>query len=90
MFWLIDFCGRGLRCQYTLPLLSLTQDESETYSSTFSDIETYVSEMTVKFIIGQEELSEESYAAYCRNIEAMRIDECTEILQAAYERYLAR
>ena len=20
-FWLIDFCGRGLRCQYTLPLL---------------------------------------------------------------------
>ena len=76
--------------QYTLPLLSLTQDESETYSSTFSDIETYVSEMTVKFIIGQEELSEESYAAYCQNIEAMRIDECTEILQAAYERYLAR
>ena len=75
---------------YTLPLLSLTQEESEKYSTTFSDIQTYVSEMTVKFIIGQEELSESSYAAYCDNIKRMGIDECTEILQAAYNRYLER
>ena len=75
---------------YTLPLLSLTQEESETYSNTFSDIQTYVNEMTIKFIIGQEELSEASYAAYVDNIKSMRIDECTEILQAAYDRYLQR
>ncbi len=75
---------------YTLPLLSLTQEESETYSSTYSDIQTYVAEMTIKFIIGQEELSEAGFAEYCANIEAMRIDECTEILQAAYDRYLQR
>ena len=46
--------------------------------------------MTIKFIIGQEELSEASYAAYVDNIKSMRIDECTEILQAAYDRYLQR
>ena len=76
---------------YTLPLhMSLTQQENETYSSTFSDIQTYINEMAVKFLTGDEELSDASWEAYKAAIEKMRIADCEDILQAAYERYLQR
>ena len=75
---------------YTLPQLMLSQTEAETYSSTYNDIQTYVTEMVLKFIIGQEALDEASYARYCENIKAMNIQTCIDMVQAAYDRYLER
>ena len=77
--------------EYTLPLhLSMTQDENEKYTSTFSDIETYINEMVVKFLTGNVELNDASWADYKANVEQMRIGDCESVLQAAYERYLQR
>lgn len=75
---------------YTLPQLMLSQTEAETYSTTYNDIQTYVTEMVLKFIIGQESLDEASYAQYCENIKAMNIQTCIDMVQAAYDRYLER
>ena len=76
---------------YTLPLhMSLTQQENEKYTATFSDIQTYINEMAVKFLTGDVELNDASWADYKANIEQMRIADCESVLQAAYERYQQR
>lgn len=74
----------------TLPSLSLTAEESETNTSYYSDIATYASEMVLKFIIGAEPLTEDSFADYVHKIENMGIQNCLDIYQAAYVRYLDR
>ena len=76
--------------EYTMPTLSLTAEESEDYGSHYSDIQTYASEMVLKFILGIEPLNEESYAKYVKNIESMGIQTCVDVYQTAYERYQAR
>ena len=76
--------------EYTLPTLALTSEESETYTSSYSDISTYASEMVLKFILGMEELNEDSYAAYVKHIEDMGLQNCIDAYQSAYNRYLAR
>jgi putative aldouronate transport system substrate-binding protein len=52
------------------------------------DIGTYVDEMTVKFIIGQEPLA--NYDAYVQQVKSMNVDRALELQQAAVERYLNR
>lgn len=75
---------------YTLPMLSLTPEESERYSAALNNIQTYVQEMAVKFINGTEALTEASYAAYCEKIEKMDVQTCVDILQTAYARFMNR
>ncbi len=76
---------------YTLPLhISMTQEESELYTSTFSDIQTYIDEMTLKFLTGAEELNETTWENYKQDIERMGIQDCVDVLENAYIRYLAR
>ena len=74
----------------TLPALSMTASEMETYSSRYSDIDTYVKESAVKFISGMQPLTPESYADYVEHIKSMNIDDCIGVYQAAYDRYLTR
>ncbi len=76
--------------EYTLPTLALTGEESETYGYYYSDISTYASEMVLKFILGIEPLDKDSFAEYVNKIEAMGIQNCIDVNQSAYERYLAR
>lgn len=76
--------------EYTMPNLSLTAEESETYSGHYGDISTYASEMVLKFILGIEPLNEETYAAYVKRVENMGIQDCVDVYQSAYDRYLAR
>ncbi|GHU16462.1 sugar ABC transporter permease [Spirochaetia bacterium] len=69
-------------------LLSFTADEGSTNASIMSDINTYVSEMTVKFITGQEPLG--NWNTYVRNINNMGIADVLKNYQTAYDRYLNR
>jgi putative aldouronate transport system substrate-binding protein len=71
-----------------LPPITLSPDESTRYSNIISDIKTYVDEMTVKFIIGQEPLNR--YDNFVQTIKNMGIDRAVEIYQAAVDRYKAR
>lgn len=69
---------------------SLNADESSVYSTYIGDITTYVEEMTLKYITGGEPLTEESFATYKQTMDEFGMQECIEVYQAAYDRYLQR
>jgi putative aldouronate transport system substrate-binding protein len=68
--------------------VSLTTEESDAFTASYSDIATYVSSETLGFITGSVPLSD--YDSFCDNIRAMGIDELIDIYQAALDRYNAR
>ena len=71
-----------------LNYLTLTSEESEAFARQDADINTYVSEYTLKFITGDAPLTE--FDAYCQTLEGMGVDAVTGIIQDAYTRYCAR
>ena len=71
-----------------MPPLTMTAEEAQEYNSLMTDIQTYLDEFKLKFIMGTESL--ENYPHFVENIQKMNIDRAIEIQQAAYERYLAR
>ena len=78
-------CNDGL---YNLPRagINMSVDESNEYYSLYPDIETYMDENIVKFIVGDKSLDE--FDAYVDTLTSMGIDRCVELEQAAYDRYL--
>ncbi len=74
---------------YMMPqTLSMTLDENDDFSKIMQDVNTYVPEMTAKFIMGTEPL--ENYDTFIETLEKMKIDEAIAIQQAALDRYYAR
>ena len=68
--------------------ITKTSDEGTEYSSLYTDIETYVQECNVKFIMGQMNLDD--YDSYRDTLRSMGIERCIEIQQAAVDRYYKR
>lgn len=68
--------------------VSLSLEETEVASAVLGDIETYVDEMIVKFIIGQESL--DNFDTYVERIYGMGLQDAIDAYQAAYDRYMAR
>lgn len=66
----------------------LTAEEGNEYALIMGDIDTYVSEMTLKFIMGQESL--DNFDSYAAQLRSMNIDRAVELKQASYDRYSAR
>ncbi len=58
------------------------------YSATFSDIRTHVQQSILEFITGSKSMEE--YDSFVGEIQSMGIDECTQILQDALDRYNQR
>jgi putative aldouronate transport system substrate-binding protein len=69
-------------------LLSFTQEEGNTNATVMADIDTYVKEMTIKFIKGEEPLS--NWDAFVTTINDMGLASVVTNYQAAYDRYLNR
>ena len=67
---------------------SLNTEESDIYSSANTDMETYVQEMALKFIVGDTDLSE--FDTFRSNLENMGLADCIAVKQAALDRYNAR
>ena len=67
------------------PGFSYTLDENEILSSTGTDINTYVSECTAKFITG--EMSFAEWDNYVKTIEKMGLKSLMDVYQAALDRY---
>lgn len=67
---------------------TMTSEEGTEYASLYIDIETYVQECNVKFIMGQ--MSLEDYDSYRDTLRSMGIERCIELQQAALDRYNAR
>ena len=68
-----------------MPPITMNTQESAQYSSVMADIKTYVDEMQVKFMIGDESL--DNFDTFVKNIEGMGIDQAIEIQKAALARY---
>lgn len=71
-----------------VPPITPTTEESKKVAKIMAEVNTYVSENYLKFVIGQKPLSE--YDAFVSNIKKMGIDEVITINQAALERFNKR
>lgn len=68
-----------------LPPSSMTGAETAEYNSIMTDIDTYVNEYKLKFILGTEPL--ENFPQFVDNIRKMNIERAIEIRQAEYDRF---
>ena len=73
---------------WMMPNITMTSDEANRYATIMGDVETYVSEMTTKFILGSESL--DGWDAYVNGVKGMGIDEAISLQQAALDRFMAR
>lgn len=73
---------------YALPPIALTPDEGTEYAQIMGDIDTYVSEMVIKFILGQEPIS--NFDSFVNQVRSMSVDRAIELQQAALDRFNAR
>jgi len=68
--------------------VTLNSAEKETYGDLYSEISSYVEEMTVRFIMGLEPL--ENYPTFVEQLRALGAEEAIGAYQSAYDRYLSR
>lgn len=73
---------------YNIPRqgVNMTADELEDYNTIFSDIDTYMDESISKFVVGDTSLDE--FDAFVEKLKTMGIEDCIELEQAAYDRYV--
>lgn len=67
---------------------SLTTEEAESYTAIMGDIETYMEETIASILVGNQPTSALNDMA--ENLRSMNIDEALSLMQAAYDRYLAK
>ena len=84
----IEVWNHSNAARYNLPRAGITMsgEESSRYYELYPDIETYMDEHIVRFIVGDKPLSE--FDAYVDALLDMGIEECVELEQAAYDRYM--
>jgi putative aldouronate transport system substrate-binding protein len=73
---------------YVMPPLTHNNEENQTISRVMTDINTYVTEEQLKFIMGTRPLDE--FDAFVEQVKSMGIDEIIQIKQTALERYKNR
>ena len=73
---------------YVLPQFDLNGDDASTFSNIMSDIETYVDEMTLKFITGAESLDD--YDSFVSSVESMDLSTAAALQQDGLDRYNQR
>lgn len=85
-----DAVDKWSRYKYSnrMPLISLTEQERKDTSDLETDLNTYIDEMVIKFIVGEESL--DNYDAFVQKIRSMGIDKILEAKQNALDRYNAR
>ncbi len=72
--------------QYMLPPYKRTEDEQVIYNDINTQLTTYVSEMALKFITGEESL--DNFDKFVEQLDAYGLQELLEVEQAAYDRYM--
>ena len=80
--------GNSSTGDWVMPPVTMTAEEGEDYNEIFSNIQTYVNEMVARIITGA--VSFDEWDSVVAEIEAMGIQECIDIKQAALDRYNAR
>lgn len=76
---------------YNMPNgVALNEEENEEYASISSDVTTYASTAIMQFILGQVELTEDSFRDFTDTIVSIGGERMEELYQAAYARYLEK
>lgn len=74
-----------------LPLaVSFLPEETEEINTISTNMQDYANGMIANFIMGREELTEDSFAAYQQQLVDLGLEDYLSLKQAAYDRYLAR
>ncbi len=76
--------------EWNLPALTFTTEEGEEVSSIQNDIATYVQEFSIKAIVGQQELNDQTWAEYLSALENMGVETMTSVYQSAFDRFMTR
>lgn len=84
----LDAWKLGRQKDYILPPITPSESETSEFTRIMNEVNTYVDEMTVKFLLGTESL--DRFDAFISEIHAIGIDRAIEIYQAAYDRYMER
>ena len=66
---------------------SFTPEESQEYQNLYVDIESYVAENTVQFIMGTKDIDAE-WDSFVSGLESMNVARCIELKQISVDRYL--
>ncbi len=74
--------------KYQMPPVTPNDKESAELTRIINELNTYVEEMTLKFIMGTEPIS--NYDAFVAQTKKLGIDRALEIYQTAYVRYMSR
>lgn len=78
-------------CENKLPVsLYMTEEEEKIYSDIQTRVEDYMNEMTLKFILGKEEINDASWVKYKDKLKSFGMEDNLKIYQAMYDRYLKR
>lgn len=72
------------------PTLNYTNEEKDRLTTLKSAIETYVEEMSQKWILGADDLTDESFAAFQKNLKNMGVEELLQLEQQAYDRFMSQ
>lgn len=83
-----DIWGDSSTGDWVMYDITMTTEEGEEFSSVYSDIQSHVNEMILKFIVGDADMSQ--WNQFVSEVEGMGIDTCIALKQAALDRYLAR
>jgi putative aldouronate transport system substrate-binding protein len=70
--------------------VALNEEENEEYASISSDVTTYAATEIMKFVMGQEDLNEDTFQAFQDTIISMGGERMEELYQQAYERFLVK
>ena len=65
-----------------------TLEEDKVYNKRYNDIVDYLNSMVPRFIMGTEELDENTFKAFADQLNVYGAEELTTIYQDAYDRYL--
>ncbi|NLM61787.1 MAG: hypothetical protein GX193_06885 [Clostridiales bacterium] len=76
-------------CDYFFPgTATMTSEENTEYANIMGDVQTFVSENLVKFIIGEKSFDE--YDNFINEMKKLRVERAIELRQAALDRYNSR
>ncbi len=70
----------------SMPTLNLTSDEAAEYAQIAADVATYASEAAMKWMTGEETITDEGWDAYVAQLKNLGIDRAVEIYQTVYDR----
>lgn len=83
-FWIMNQNA----ADYIVPSLPLTTAESQKIADINSQLNTYVTEMAYKFVLGQEKLTQ--FDSFVEMVYGMGLQTALDIQNAAYQRYLGK